>query len=336
MSSIRLIAVKCAALGLVGLALLGLLYNTMSAGVDGGMSRYQAEFTEVSGLRVGDDVRIAGVKVGQVADIDIEGDQARVDFTLSEKHPLTTTTGLVLRYQNLIGQRYLAVAPGARPGSQLAAGSTIPISMTSPGFDLTSLLNGFRPLFAVLSPQDINSLSESIIKVLQGEGGTVSELLGETTRLTNYLSDREALFHEVASNLTPVLHEISGSGSQLESTVTRLSQLTRGLAEHRRTMGSSIDELARLVGRTNEMVTEIRAPLRRDIEALRQVTQLYAVNSELYGPSFQHFGSILAALGRAMSYRSAANELICTVRLRSGSTEVLVGSPNDPKSEVCR
>jgi phospholipid/cholesterol/gamma-HCH transport system substrate-binding protein len=336
MTGIKGVAMRCAVFVLAGVLLLALLYNTMIDDIDGEMAEYDAQFTEVSGLRVGDDVRIAGVKVGSVQAIAVDGDSARVDFTVQTDHRLSTSTGMVLRYQNLIGQRYVALVPGKEQAGFLAPGSTIPFARTSQGFDLSALLNGFRPLFAVLKPADINALSESIVKVLQGEGGTVDDLFQQTTELTNYLADREDLFHQVATNLTPVLKEVAGNGELLETTVHRLAGLTTGLAKGRATMGRSIDQLSQFVGTTNTMITEIRAPLRRDIATLRKVVGMYAANSSLYGDSFAHFGSILEALGRTTSYRSAINQLMCKITLRSGSAEVLVGSPNDRQSEVCR
>lgn len=330
------IAARCIAFGLTGVVLLALLYNTMVDPVDGEVVSYRAEFVEVSGLRVGDDVRIAGVKVGGVEEIATDGDRAIVRFSVSRKHPLTETTGLVLRYQNLIGQRYLALVPGGKEAATLAADSLIPLARTSAGFDLTALLNGFRPLFTVLKPADINALSESVIKVLQGEGGTVSQLLQETTELTNYLADRDQLFHQVAVNLTPLLEEISGNGDQLQSTVHRLAQLTTGLARQRHTTGRSIDQLSELVSRTNHFVTEMRDPLARDVAALRKVVRMYAENNSQYAASFAHFGSVLETLGRTTSYRSALNSYLCETTLSGGNTELLVGSAGDSHSEVCR
>lgn len=336
MTGIRATALKCATFATAGVVLLVLLYNTMVSQVPGNTSTFHARFTEVSGLRTGDDVRVAGVAVGEVQEIAIDGDQADVTFTVQKGIPVTVDTGLVLRYQNLIGQRYVALVPGSTAATALSAGSTIPVSRTSPGFDLTALLNGFRPLFQVLRPEDINALSESIIKVLQGEGGTVSELLQQTSRLTNYLADREQLFHQVAANLTPVLEQVSGNGSALQSSIRQLAALTSGLAANRRTFGSSLDGLAELVGKTDTMVEQLRTPLRRDIRDLAAVAALYADHGELWGGSFPEFGALLATLGRATSYRSAINTLVCRQSVNLEGSEVPVGTTKDENSEVCR
>jgi phospholipid/cholesterol/gamma-HCH transport system substrate-binding protein len=335
MSPTRVIAAKFFVFAAVASMMLVLLHNTMVDDVDGDTARYHALFTEVSGLREGDDVRIAGVKVGRVQEIGVVGDRAEIGFTVSREHALTSTTGLVLRYQNLIGQRYLAVLPGSEQGERIEPGATIPVERTSPGFDLTALLNGFRPLFQVLQPADVNALSESIVKVLQGEGGTVAGLLRETSRLTSFLADRDQLFHDLAANLTPVLEEVSGNGELLADTVRELSALTRGLARDRGTFAGALDQLEILLGRTDAMVSELRAPMRRDIRALRAVLRTYAGHSEEYGASFAHVGSVFEILGRVASYRSGINTLFCTTTLSAEGVEVPVG-PSGRASEVCR
>src|SRR3546814_5177831 len=121
-----------------------------------------------------------------------------------------------------------------RLGSVMPEDAIVPIDRTSDGFDLTELLNGFRPLFDVLKPADVNKLTESVIKVLQGEGATVAELLDQTAQLTNFLADRDQLFGPVFDNLTPVLDDLAGQGDELRDTVQSLSEFMEGLAEARK------------------------------------------------------------------------------------------------------
>lgn len=332
----RAVAAKFGAFAAIALVLLVLLYNTMVRPVPTNANSYTAEFTDVSGLRVGDDVRIAGVRVGAVHSIRVVGDSALVRIDIGTGHQLTDAMGLVLRYQNLVGQKYLAIVPGKTSGTPLATGAVIPFARTSPGFNLTTLLNGFRPLFQVLRPEDVNRLSESIIKVLQGEDGTVSGLLQETTRLTNYLADRDHLFHQVAVNLVPVLGEISGNGQQLAESVHQLSELTAGLAANRGTIMSSIDSMAQLLDRVDTTVAELRQPLTRDVGVLQQVLRLYASTKDQYGAAPGQFAKILEVLGRMTSYRSAANVYYCTITLVAGDTRVATDPPGSKYSKVCK
>src|SRR3546814_20306036 len=73
------------------------------------------------------------------------------------------------------------------------ADSTIPVANTEPALDLTTLFNGFKPLFTALDPDQVNELSMNLVQVLQGEGGTVASLLENTASLTGTMAGRDDL-----------------------------------------------------------------------------------------------------------------------------------------------
>lgn len=327
--------VKFSIFSLVAVVFLALLFNTMANNVNGDTQEYSAVFEDVSGLRTGDDVRVAGVKVGRIEEIAVQGRSARVDFVLSKDQPLLDNTELVMRYQNLLGQRYLSMVQPADRGAVLKPGATVPQARTSPGFDLTALLNGFRPLFDVLQPEDVNQLSETIIKTLQGEGGTVEQLLKQTTRLTNYLADRDQLLDEVATNLTPVLDNLSGQGDELEATVVELRKLTEGLADNRDSFGRSLDKITRLVGDTTEVVNDVRQPLATDVRSLRKLARMYAEVEDLLRPGLTAFGDLVGTLGRVFSYEAGANLYLCDLTLDVAGVDLSTNILSSSFSEVC-
>ena len=188
-------------------------------------------FTDVTGLNKGDDVRIAGVRYGQVKGVKVTSDHnAQVTFTVKKDLPLTTTTLAAVRYLNLVGQRYLALNEGAGGAPPLRPGGVIPRANTTPPLDLTVLFNGFRPLFQALSPQDVNQLSFEVIQVLQGEGGTIDELLAHTASLTNTIADRDAVVGDVITNLNTVLSTIEQRDTGLSDLILQLQRLVSGLS----------------------------------------------------------------------------------------------------------
>lgn len=333
--SARSAAIKLGVFAAVCLALLLLLMNTMSNQVGGPTHTFHAEFSNVSGLRTGDDIRIAGVKVGRVDAIELHGSNAVVTFSIAADQDVRTTTEAVVRYQNLLGQRYILLT-GDGAGAAMPADATIPLDRTSPGFDLTTLLNGFRPLFAVLSPAAVNQLSESVIKVLQGEGGSVADLLAQTTRLTTYIADRDQLLGRVAANLTPVLSDLARQGDQIKTTVHELAGLVGGLARQRTTIGRAIDHLAVLFARTSSLVEETREPLDTDVNRLRQLYGMYVANKAAFEKALPGVGDILATLARTMEYRSGQTVYSCDVGIRAGDKSVTVGGATAQYSEVCR
>ena len=337
MTGLRTVAVKFIAFAVVSGFLLILLVNTMTNGLSGDTNEYTAEFSDVSGLRVGDDVKAAGVRVGQVANIDATADGAAVTIKMIADQPVLDNTKVVMRYQNLLGQRYLSLVQVAERGKPLTDGAKIPMDRTDPGFDLTELLNGFRPLFKVLQPDDVNDLATSLIKVLQGEGPTVETLLQQTGELTNFLADRDEVIGNVMTNLQPVLENLGGQGDELSSTVVELKKMMTGLAKDRRSIGASIDGVSRLVGSTSSLLREVKVPMVRATDRFVSVASMLHDSRESITKSLPAFASVFGALGRATSYENALNVYVCSLYVAIGdSVAINPAGNNGPWSEVCR
>ena len=113
---------------------------------------YSALFTDVTGLTVGSDVDIAGVRIGQVNQIRVvDRNLALVSFSVESGRPLPVAVTATIKYLNLVGQRYINLEQGAGPVDQtLRPGATIPVAQTTPALNLTDLFNGFQPLFQAL------------------------------------------------------------------------------------------------------------------------------------------------------------------------------------------
>ncbi|MCW2689969.1 MAG: virulence factor Mce family protein, partial [Mycobacterium sp.] len=187
---------------------------------------YLAEFTNVSGLKKGNIVRIAGVEVGKVVDISINRDSTvRVEFSADESVVLTEGTEAAIRYDNLFGDRYLALEAGAGGVKTLKPGQTIPLARTQPALDLDSVIGGFRPLFRALNPDQVNELSGQLIQAFQGQGATIGSFLNQAAVVTNTLADRDQLIGQVVINLNVVLGSLGGQSDKFDKAVTSLSEL---------------------------------------------------------------------------------------------------------------
>ncbi|MCR6031172.1 MCE family protein [Nocardioides sp. zg-579] len=335
---VRPAAVGLAVFTAISLVLLVGLHRMMTNAPADGARTWTARFESVSGLRPGDDVRVAGVDVGRVDDIEVvDGDLARVRFTMDGDLDVHERTRVTLRYQNLLGQRYLALsAPGADRGARLPAGAEIPLSRTSPGFDLTALLNGFEPLFSVLEPAEVNELAGSIVAVLQGESGTVESLLRGTAEATSYLADRDEVFGEVLANLTPVLQNLDEQSEDVDATVVALRRLMQGLAGERRTFGRSLDNLAGLVDSTSGLLRELRPGLRRDVAALREVSGLLADERDRVGHAVERLPRLFDTFARTMSYGGFLNVYLCNLGVDLAEQTVWVPASGGPYSGACR
>jgi phospholipid/cholesterol/gamma-HCH transport system substrate-binding protein len=329
------VIVRFVAFVIAAALVLVVLANTMANQVGSSTRTYVADFTTASGLRAGDDVRAAGVKVGRVQTIELHRGAARVTFDLTDEQPIFTDTRLSVRYQNLLGQRYLAMLPGPGGTQRLRPGSVVPLARTDPGFDITTLLNGFEPLFATLEPEQVNQLSTSIIAVLQGQGGTVESLLQETASLTNHLADRDEVFGRVLDNLTPVLQNLAARGDDMNRTVRELRALMTALAKERRSIGGSIDGVGELSEAMADLVEEARPPLKRDVKAFRDFGRISVREMDRINALFENLPIATAAFARPMSHGSWLNIYMCQWAVELGNTEIVIGSP-DRHSEVCR
>lgn len=241
-----------------------------------GTQTYHATFTDVSGLQAGDKVRIAGVPVGSVDSVDIgRGNQAEVSFDVDAEHTLLASTKATVRYENLVGDRYLELLEGPGTGETLPAGGTIPVAQTEPALDLDLLLGGFKPLLQGLDPQQVNDLSGALLQVFQGQGGTLVSLLGNTNSFTNSLADRDRLIGDVIDNLNAVLATIDENDQQFTETIDRLQTLVSGLAQDRDPIGTAIPRIAAGTGDLASLLQNNRPDLQSVIaETNRTMTQL--------------------------------------------------------------
>lgn len=339
MKGMRTTAAKFGVFALVSVLLFVLLFNTMRNSVAGGSHEYSATFTSVSGLRQGDDVRVAGVKVGRVERIVAVGEdpvRAKVTFTLRADQELRDTTRVVVRYQNLLGQRYLALVAGRDGGSMVEPGGEIPLANTDPGFELTELLNGFEPLFAVIEPGEINELAGNLIAVLQGESGTVENLLAQTAEVTRFLHDRDAVFTQVLDNLTPVLENLAARNADIDTTVVELRDLMTGLAAQRKSIGRSVDGIAAMVGTTKKLLEDTREPFTKDVNRLRRVSGVLAEERAKLAETLSVLPIGVEAFARSQSYGAKLNVYVCNLAVEVAGLKAHVGPTGGPYSEVCR
>lgn len=278
-------------------------------------SSYLARFADVSGLLVGDDVRISGVQVGAVESIEIVDRRiAEVRFAVAEGQQLPATVTAAVLYQNLIGQRYLALEQGPGPaGAVLEPGGLIPLERTTPPLDLTVLFNGFKPLLEGLDPEQVNTLSFEIVQVLQGQGGTVESLLASTASLTSEIADRDQVIGEVIANLNAVLDTVNARDEQLSALIAALQRLVSGLAADREPIGRAIESIGQLTLTTEGLVGQARPALRDDIAALGQLSTNLADSEQVVDEVLQNMPDKLNTLIRAGSYGSWFNFYLCGV-----------------------
>ena len=269
--------VKLVIFGLVTILASYVLISTITNAGYGKQLTYRAQFTDVAGLVVGDEVRIAGVRVGQVTGIGLTAKQdrptAEVKLEVSADVPIPASVQATIKYRNLVGQRYISLTESKGSGGlTLKENGVIPLAQTKPALDLTTLFGGFRPLLQALSPADMNRVSFEIIQVFQGEGGTVESLLNHVASLTSSLADKDAVIGSVIDNLNTVMGNVAARDQQLSDLVVSLQQFVTGLAEDKDAIFNSLQTIDTLATTTSGFLADARPPLASDITALGKLS----------------------------------------------------------------
>jgi len=247
---------------------------TLSNGGFAKKTYYKAMFNDITGVAVGDEVRIAGVRVGTVKSYEIvDKDKAVINFGVDPDVKLTQNTTATLRFRNLVGQRYMSLAQGSQGATTaLPAGGTIPLSRTQEALDLDLLLNGFKPVFQALNPTDVNKLAFEIVQTLQGESGNVQTLLGSVSSLTQTLAGRDKLIGDVIVNLSKTLDIVGSRDAELSTTIRTLRDFIGGLKDDRKEILNSLDGIADLTDETAGLLKQATPLFASDLTQLNRLT----------------------------------------------------------------
>lgn len=289
----------------------------------GGGTKFNAIFSDVASLNKGDEVRIAGVRVGQVDKIAIVNErEAEVQFSLTDRDWLPAGSTATIRYRNLVGQRYIALEQGeGQQGVKLTAGETIQLDHTKPAVNLTTLFNGFRPLFQTLSADDVNKLSYQIIQVFQGESGTITDLVRNTASLTNTIADKDRVIGDVINNLNVVLETVNNHDDELGSLITNTEKLVTGLANEREVVGSAVTSLAGLADATADVLEPTRPSIQGSVSALNTLAGTLNAQSDKLDKIFTTLPVKLDKLTRIASYGSWFQFYLCGLDVVAGPGE---------------
>ncbi|WP_422744557.1 MCE family protein [Mycobacterium sp. WMMD1722] len=302
---------------------------------------FHANFTEASRLKAGQDVRIAGVPVGTVKGLTLNSDNTvDVEFDVNDKYQLYSSTRAVVRYENLVGDRYLEITSGPGELRKLPPGATIPLSNTQPALDLDALLGGLKPVLKGLDGAKINEISGAVIEMLQGKGGALANMLASTSSFSQNLAARDQLIGDVINNLNTVLGTVDEKGAQFDKSVDQLQQLVTGLAEGRDPIAGAIPPLASATNDLTEMLQSSRRPLQAIIENTRPLAQRLDERKGDVNKVIEPLAENYLRLNALGAYGSFFNIYYCSIRMKingPAGSDILIpfGGPSDPSKGRC-
>lgn len=283
---------------------------------DSGKS-YFADFTNVSGLKDDDMVRIAGVEVGQIVKVSFNADATvRVEFSTEDSVVLTDGTRAEIRYDNVIGGRYLALEDGTGGLAALQPGQTIPVARTRPALDLDSVIGGFKPLFRALDPEQVNELSGQLISALQGQGATIGSFLDQAAVVTNTLADRDQLIGQVVDNLNVVLGALGTQSDRLDTAVTSLSELVQRLAERKTDISNAVAYTNAAAGSIADLLDKSRRPFSKVVGETDRAAAIAVADHDYLDNLLNTLPDKYRALGRQGMYGDFFSFYLCDIVLK--------------------
>jgi phospholipid/cholesterol/gamma-HCH transport system substrate-binding protein len=278
---------------------------------------YHAVFANVSRLRSGNFVRIGGVEVGKVKSLAIQPDSTvRVEFTVDDTVVLTEGNRAVIRYDDLIGGRYMELEEGVGGIKKLSPGATIPLSRTEPALDLDALIGGFRPLFRALNPDQVNALTGQLISVFQGQGATIGSLLTQTAALTNTLADRDHLIGQVITNLNTLLGSLGDQSGQLAKTVDSLSELVAGLQARKEDITTGLAYANAAAGSIADLLTQARRPLQKAVHEADRTAGIVMADHDHFDDLLNTLPDTYELVGRQALHGDFFSFYLCDIVLK--------------------
>ncbi|MGW0177589.1 MCE family protein [Rhodococcus sp. NPDC003322] len=340
-----------------GIACGVMVANTLLVPVRGDAERYSVEFTDVEGLTPGNPVMMAGVRVGRVdgiafADAGGGTSKAVVQIEVEADHPLTADVTAAVRYGDMLGARYVALSGAdARPVSAtgespegathsevgaeiLPPGSTIPLDRTTPPVDLTAMMNGFRPLFDALAPDQVNTLTRGFVETFSGQGRSMATLLTQIGDLSGGLAERQPVLEQLVGNMSSLLSSVDARSPQLED-------LLAGLAALSSTVVGSNDQLIALLDGGNSALADLARAMAvsngafgRSVSDLKSLTDAWIGTTDQFNAFVAKMPEFGADVNRIGSYGGFVNLYLCNFTLEAGDMEANIFGTTH--SQVCQ
>ncbi|MER6716294.1 MCE family protein [Streptomyces sp. NPDC000877] len=222
-------------IGAAGLTVLALLtfaaFNADSLPLIGGGARYSAAFSEAGGLKPGDEVRIAGVKVGKVEEVGLDGDHVKVTFKVKGDPGLGTGTGASIRVKTILGAKYLALHPKG-PG-QLEPGSEIPLRRTVSAYDVVQAFSDLTTTTEEVDTERLAKALDTVSTTFEDSPAEVRASIKGLSRISRTVASRDKELRELLDHANGVTGVLADRSKDFSALVEDGDKLFKEIAKRR-------------------------------------------------------------------------------------------------------
>lgn len=293
--------VPIGAIGLgVVLCLLLAAFNIEKVPIIGGGTVYQAAFTEAGGLRADDEVRIAGVKVGKVEKVDLEGRHVRVDFRVEDDDTwLGNETGAAIKIKTLLGEKYLSLVPrGKKP---LDEDSQIPTSRTLAPYDVVEAFTGLTETVQKIDSKRLAEAFDTVSATFANSPAEVKASLRGLTRLSQTVSSRDAKLKALLKNSRGVTKVLSDRNEDFTKLLKDGDKLLKEVKARRAVIHQLLVNSVYLSAQLTKLVEENEKQLKPALKHLAAVVAVLQKNQNNIDKSITSLATFVKLFGNVVS-----------------------------------
>lgn len=288
-------------IGIVGVVVIALVmlaaFNAGNLPLIGGGTSYQADFRDASGLKPDDEVRIAGVRVGKVEDLSLDGSHVVVKFKIDNgQMTLGTATTASIRIKTLLGQKYLAVVPTG-PGK---LSDDIPISRTTSPFDVVQAVTGLAQTVGSIDTTQLATAFDTIAETFSDTPSNLSSALTGLSRLSTTIASRDAQLGQLLANANTVTGLLADRRTQFQQLITDGNLLLAELNRRRVVIHTLLVSATALANQLTALIAENRNQLRPALDQLHNVLTLLQNNQNNLDASLQRFAPFVRTFSNVL------------------------------------
>jgi phospholipid/cholesterol/gamma-HCH transport system substrate-binding protein len=282
----------------VVLAMLLLAFNADKLPIIGGGTTYYADFTEAGGLKANDEVRIAGVRVGKVDSVSLDGDHVKVAFRIKGGAEFGTDTRAAIKVKTLLGAMYLSLEPAG--AGQLPAGSEIPTDRTSAPYDVVQAFSGLARTSERIDTHQLAQSLTTLADLTRNTPRSFRQALAGVSALSSNLAARNEQIGTLLQNLHSVTGTLHARDQDIVGLMRDSAVLFHALDQRRQAVHDLLRSTTELSVQLTALVRQSRADLKPALTHLASVVDVLDKDSDqidqsirLMAPFYRVFANTL-------------------------------------------
>ncbi|GAA3554670.1 MCE family protein [Amycolatopsis ultiminotia] len=305
-------------IALIGIAVLALgiiaALNSEDLPVIGGGTTYSAEFSEAAGLQADNDVRVAGVKVGKVSDIALDGASVKVSFKVKDAW-LGDKTTAAIKIKTLLGQKYLSLDP--QGGGTLNPGQPIPRDRTMSPYDV---LDAFRGLSQTVDDINTDQLAQSFDAISQTFANTPQDVKGALSglsKLSDTIAKRDSQLSTLLSNTRQVSQTLVDRDAEVQKLLTDGNKLLDEITKREQAIHTLLDGSRELATQLQGLVDDNDKQLDPVLTQLDQLSSMLQRNQDSLAQGLTKFAPFIRTFNNTIGTGHWFDNYICGLVLPS-------------------